>query len=105
MSNPTGRTYYSAIYNRRGELRDVVAYCSAADFSNSEARQARDEEARLYSYGDTLVRPVKAREAHKLARELFGLRPRERFFGHLGFFGESQFSAYIYARSPVIITH
>ena len=107
MTNPTGRSYYNAIYSRDGKLRNVIRYYSHADLTNSDARQARDEDAAQYDYWSGVrVKPVTAREAWRLARRLLGLQDHERFFGRLVFCEPTSFgNGYIYQAAPAIITH
>ena len=90
--------YYAAIReDGTNRLLDVLCY---------DHRDERDNECRPEMFHGGFHRvPITAREARRLTRKLFGLRPREKFYGHFEYIDETRYTDYLTAFAPRYIAH
>jgi hypothetical protein len=94
--------YYNGVYrDNSGELLDIIRY------EGDDARLHWEYESKPYSWSGGIYRKhIKARDVPRLTRTLFGIKPYERFYGHICFCeSAARYSDYAYATTPTIITH
>ena len=90
--------YYAAVRrDGTGKLLEVIRY---------NKRSERDDDCKPCNFHDGFHRvKVNSSVAKRLARELFGIMPYERFFGHITYCEPTNYTYYVDASAPAIITH
>ena len=94
--------YYNGVYrDGSGELLGIIKY------EGEDAKRWWAYEAMPCSWSNSVHRKhIKAKDVPRLARRLFGIKPYERFFGHISFCeSAARHSDYAYATLPNIVTH
>lgn len=92
------RYYYAAMYykSRPDELRDVIRFWSY------EARKYEVKYAHARGY---ILKPITRAEAMRMRRELYGLKPYERFYGEFYWMSPNWYDFDYPYNVPEIITH